>query len=68
MKKKINFVCLQKNCFKDNNKPLHWVGHSKLRSLNIDELFKITPKFDEKEASVNGEIEEDKNTDKNFKW
>ena len=39
-------------CFKDNNKPAHWVGHSKLRSLDMDEFFKRTPTFDEKEAIV----------------
>ena len=39
--RKINFVCLQKYIlFKDNNKPAHWVGHSKLRSLEIDEFLK----------------------------
>ena len=52
------------NCFKDNNKPAHWVGHSKLISLDIDEFFKITPKFDEKEAIVTGTTEEEKNTAK----
>ena len=46
--------------FKDNNEPEHWVGNSKFRSLDIYEFFKITPKFDEKEASVTGKIEEDK--------
>ena len=42
------------NFFKDNNKSARWVGHSELRSLEIDALFKITPNFDEKEASVIG--------------
>ena len=55
---------LKKKRFTDNNKPTHWVGHSKSRSLDIDKLFKITPKFDEKEASVTGKTEEDKNTAK----
>ena len=49
------------NVFKDNNKTAHWVGHSKLGSLDIDEFFKITQKFDEKEASVTGKTEEEKN-------
>ena len=61
MKEKINFVCLQK-IYIYNNKPAHWVGHSKLRDLDIYELFKRTPNFDEKEASVSGETEEEKNT------
>ena len=52
-------------CFKDSNKPAHWVGHSKLRSVDIDEFFKRTLKFDEKQASVTGNIEEGKNTAKN---
>ena len=52
------------DCFKDNNKPAHWVGHSKLRSLEIYEFFKITPNFDEKEDSVTGKTEEDKNKDR----
>ena len=61
MKKK--FILCVFNCFgfKDNNKPAIWVGHSKLGSLDIDELFKITPKFDEKEASVTVNTEEEKN-------
>ena len=54
-----------KKRIKDNNKPAHWVGHSKLRSLDIYELFKRTPDFDEKEASVTGKTEEEKNTAKN---
>ena len=49
-------------CFKDNKKSAHWVGHSKLRSLDLDELFKRTPNFDEKEASVTGKTLEEKNT------
>ena len=52
------------NFFKDNNKPAHWVGHSKLISLDINDLFYRTPKSDEKEASVTGETEEEKNTSK----
>ena len=54
----------KKYCFKDNNKPAHWVGHSKLRSLDIDEFLKRTPNFDEKESSVTGKTEEEKNTAK----
>ena len=53
------------NCFKDNNKPAHWVGHSKIRSLDIYDLFKRTPKFDEKEASVTWKTEKERNTAKN---
>ena len=64
MEEKIHFVCLPKTVFKDNNKPAHWFGHSKLRSLDIDEFFKRTQKFDEKEASVTGKTEEKKNTAK----
>ena len=47
---------------KVNNKPAHWVGHSKLRSLEIDNFFKITQNFDEKEATVTGKTEKEKNT------
>ena len=44
-----NLFCVSsKKCSKDNNKPAHWVGNSKLISLDIDELFKRTPNFDEK--------------------
>ena len=64
MKEKIHFVCLQKKCFKDNDKNTHWVGHSKLRSLDIDEFFKRTPNFDEKEANVTGNTKEEENTAK----
>ena len=50
-----NPFCVSLNFFsKDNNKPAHWVGHSKLRSLDIYELFKRTPNVDEKESSVTG--------------
>ena len=52
-KERIHFACLQL-FFKDNNKSAHWVCHSKLRSLDIDEFFKRTPNFDEKKASVTG--------------
>ena len=51
-------------CFKDKDKPAHWVGHSKFRSLDINDFFKITPKFDESQASVNGNTEEEKNAAK----
>ena len=44
---------------KGNYKPAHWVGHSKLRSLDIDDFFKITQKFDENQASVTGNTEEE---------
>ena len=55
---KKNQLCVySKKWFKDNDKPAHWVGHSKLRSLDIDELFKIKQKFDENQASVTGNIE-----------
>ena len=60
MKKNPFFVSSKQNCFKDNDKPAHRVGHTKLRSLDIYEFFKIKPKFVEKEASVTGNIEEDK--------
>ena len=67
MKERIHFLFLQKKCFKDKNKPAHWVGHSKLRSLDIYDFFKRTPNFDEKEASVTGKTEEEKNTAKNYR-
>ena len=50
----------EENCFKFNNKPAHWVGHSKLRSLDIDELFKRMSNFYEKDTSVTGKTEEEK--------
>ena len=43
---------------KDNDKPTHWVVHSKLVSLYRDYSFKRTPKFDENQAIVNGNTEE----------
>ena len=57
-------LCVFKKMFKDNNKHAHWVVHSKLRSLDIDELFKRTQNFDEKEAIVTGKTDEEKNTAK----
>ena len=52
------------NFFKYNNKSAHWVGHSKVGPLKIDEFFKRTPNFYEKEAIVTGKTEEEKNTAK----
>ena len=49
-----NLVCLQKKGFKDNVRTAHWVGHSQLRSLDTDHLFKMTPFFDDRQASVTG--------------
>ena len=43
MKEK-NPIVVSSIFFKDNNKHVHWVGHSRLRSLDIDELFKRIPK------------------------
>ena len=51
---------------KDNNKPAHWVGCTKLRSLDINEFFKRTPKFDGKEDSVTGKTEEENIQLKNY--
>ena len=65
MKEKPILCVIKKNCFKDNNKPAHWVGHSKLRPLDINEFFKRIPKIDEKQSSVTGNTEEEKNTAKN---
>ena len=45
-------VSSKRNCFKDNFKPAHWVGHSQLRYLDTDDYFKITPGVDEKQYSV----------------
>ena len=48
-----HFMCLQKKtCFKDNVKTAHWVGNSKLWSIDTDYLFKRTPVVDVKQASV----------------
>ena len=52
MKEKSIFCVFKKICFKDINKPAHWVGQSELISLDVDDLFKRTPKFDENQASV----------------
>ena len=43
---------------KKNDKPAHWVGYSKLGSLDIDDFFKRTPKFDENQAIVTVNTEE----------
>ena len=42
------------NVLKNNVKTAHWVGHSQLRFLDIDGLFKIEPVVDEIRASVTG--------------
>ena len=60
--KKNPFCVSSKNiCFKDNYIPTHWVGWYKLISLDIDELFKITPKIDENQAILTGNTEEETN-------
>ena len=56
-KKKESIFCVFKNNLKkDNVKLAHWGGHSKLRSLHIDDFFKRTPEFYENQASVTGNI------------
>ena len=57
-KKSISHVFKKKNCFKEKNKPAHWVGPSKLGSLDIDEFFKRTQRFDENQDMVTGNTEE----------
>ena len=42
---KIHLCVFKKTYFKDNDKTTHWVGHSRLRSLDMDEFFKITQNF-----------------------
>ena len=51
--------------FKDNNKPAHWVGRLKLRSLDIYVFFKRAPKSDKNQASVTGNTEEEYNEAEN---
>ena len=53
------------NCFKYNVKPAHWVGHSKLRSLDTDNLFKRTPKFYENQSIVTRNTGEEGNAVEN---
>ena len=52
--KKKSILCVFIIFSKDNNKTANRVVQSKLGSLEIDEFFKITPNFDEKEARVTG--------------
>ena len=37
-----NSFCVSSNgfCFKDNNKTAHWVGHSKLNPLDLEDFYK----------------------------
>ena len=53
------FCVSSRENFKYNVKPAYWVGHSKLIPLDIDYLFKRAPKFDENQASVTVNIEEE---------
>ena len=58
--KKKSILCVFKNIyFKDNNKPAHWVGHSELKSLDMNDLFNRTPQFYENQVSVTGNTEEE---------
>ena len=45
---KKNQFCVYSKTIEYNVKPAHWVGHSQLRYLDIDDLFKGTQKCDEK--------------------
>ena len=65
MKELINFLCLPKQSLKDNDKPAHWVTHSKLGSSDIDELFTKAPKLDKYQGSVTGNTEEEYNEAEN---
>ena len=59
MKENLFYVYSKEICLKDNDKPAHWVRRSKLRSMDIDDFFKITTQFDENQASVTGNTEEE---------
>ena len=52
--RKNQFCVFFKKCYRDNVKPAHWVGHSKLKSFYTDDFFKRTPNFDGKHASDTG--------------
>ena len=52
MKEKSILSVFKRSSFKDNVEPAHWVGRSKLRSLDTDDFFNRTPKFDEDQAGV----------------
>ena len=54
--KRNNTFCVSIIFLKDKDKPAHWVGHLELRSLDIYVFFKTTPRFDENEVSVTGNI------------
>ena len=58
-------MCVFKKKIKYITKPAHWVGHSKLESPDIYEFFNRTPTFDEKQASVTMNTEEEETTAKN---
>ena len=60
--KKNIFLCVFKKIrFKHNDKPAHWVGHSTLISLDINDFFKRTPKFYENQSSITGNTEDKEN-------
>ena len=60
--KKNLFLCLQKICFKDYNKPAQSVGYLRLWSLDINVFVKITPTFDQKQAGITGNTQEEENS------
>ena len=47
-----NPFCVYSNkfCLKDNNKTVHWVGHSKLKPLYLEYFYKIIIIINELEA------------------
>ena len=52
--KEQSIFCVFKNIFRDNNKPEHCVSHWKLRFLDINEFFKITPRVVGEKAVLTG--------------
>ena len=59
--KEIVLCFFKTDCFKDNVRPAHWVGHPKLRSLDIYDFLKRAHIFDENQASVTRNTEEEEN-------
>ena len=64
MNEKSILCVFQKNCFKDNVKTVHCVGHLQLISLDTDDLFKSTPVVDNIQASLTGNTMKQSNFEK----
>ena len=62
-KKKIYSVSSHINHINKCDRTSHWVGHSKLKELDINDLFEMKQMIEDLEAKLTGALKENSNTD-----